>query len=94
MWEVGKVGYPSFPKRGGKSVASQKHELQPIVQTPAEVSHSLFHKRTKLQRSIFVALCLESVESVVHILLVHNIVIGQVEPRLVVCEDFSDNLRL
>ncbi len=24
MWEVGKVGFPSFPRRGKKSVASQQ----------------------------------------------------------------------
>ena len=52
------------------------------------------HKRTKLERSILVAVFLELVESLVHCIPVHNIAIDHVEPRLVVCEELSDNLRL
>ena len=32
MWEVGKVGFPSFPKRGKKSVASHFHRRS--IQNP------------------------------------------------------------
>ncbi len=55
------------PARGRIVVlVKEKHELQAIVQTPAELSHGRFHKRTKLQRRILFALFLELVESLVH----------------------------
>jgi hypothetical protein len=89
----GKLGIVGSTVRIGK----KKLAFQAVGQTPAKFPHELGHKRTKLQRSIFVAGILKVLESLVYCSLVHNsdnTTLVHVEPRNVTCVVRYDNLSL
>jgi hypothetical protein len=73
--------------QAGSTVHVGKEQLtsQANGQTPAKFLYSLGHKRTNLQRSIFVEGILKVLESLVHFSPVHNITLIHVEPRRITC---------